>query len=84
MICIKAARLISAVELPACCPSPAAFSSQADLLQFYANAGAKPGDSSSEGQVPLPLPPSQSSLPHYDTIDMFSLNTVHSVLGGEL
>ena len=59
------------------------FASRSDLLQFYSNAGAAPGDSGN-GYEPLILPPSQSSLPNYPGMDMFALNAVHSALGGRL
>lgn len=59
-----------------CCRNPAGtFASRADLLQFYANVGAWPHDSTT--REPIPLPPSQSDLPSYPNIDWFqSLDSI--------
>ena len=61
------------------------FSSKADLLQFYANAGTAPGDGSPGKQpplafLPLPDPSPQSTLLHVHESDMWSQYTAHRLV----
>ena len=61
------------------------FYSRSDLLRFYSNAGAAPGDEHRGYQlIVLPEASPDSRLPHYNIfgLDVFALDTAHAVLGG--
>lgn len=56
------------------------FTTPADLMQFYSNAGALPV--SAVTRQPLPLPPTMSDLPYSPSYDLFANLEVFEGLGG--